>query len=235
VLTSFVVAYKLFLTGQLSRLRALGLLSLGIVGIILAAITRTTDDVVGEGTALMADYGLAVVAPVCTLWIATSLIGDFVEDRLLAYLWLKPVRSWVLPAAAIAATCTIMIPLVVVPLTIAAAATGVSELIIPTAGAALLAVLAYSGLFVTAGARFSKALWWGLLYVLVWENAVARISDGTALLAVRSYTVSILSRATDSDLYLADRSPTASVVVPIALAVAGIAVSAWILRTRDID
>jgi ABC-2 type transport system permease protein len=158
-----------------------------------------------------------------------------VDDRLLAYLWLKPIRSWVLPAAAVAATCTIMIPLVVVPLTVAAVATGVTELILPTAGAALLAVLAYSGLFVAAGARFSRALWWGLLYVLVWENAVARISNGTSLLAVRSYTVSILSRATDTDLFLANRSPAASILVPIGLAIAGVVVSAWVLRTRDIE
>ncbi len=232
---ALATTYRLLLRGQLTRLRALGLLSLGVIGIVLAAVTRSSDNVAESATNLLADYGLGIVAPVCTLWVASSLLGDLVEDRLLVYLWLKPVSSWVLPASALAATLTIMIPLVVVPLAIAAAVTGIGELIVPMVAATTLAVLGYSGLFIALGTRFNRALWWGLLYILVWENSIARIADGTARLAIRSYVVSILSRAGDVSISLANRSPTASVAVPTAVAVAGVAVSAWILRNRDID
>jgi len=232
---AFTTTYRLLLHGQLTRLRALGLLSLGLIGIVLAAVTRAANNVPEAATNLLADYGLGIVAPVCTLWVATSLLGDLVEDRLLVYLWLKPVSSWVLPASAVAATLTIMIPLVVVPLAIAAAVTGIGELVVPMVLATTLAVLGYSGMFVALGTRFNRALWWGLNYTLVWENSIARIADGTARLAIRSYVVSILSRASDVSIALADRSPTASVLVPATVAVAGIAVSAWILRNRDID
>jgi ABC-2 type transport system permease protein len=233
--TALLAVYRLFLRGQLTRLRALGLFSLGVVGVILAAVGRNSDDVVDTSTRLLAEYGLGVVVPVCTLWIGASLLGDLVEDQLLAYVWLKPIGRWVFPAAAVLACLTILIPLAVIPLTIAAMVTGVNDLIVPTIVATILAVTAYSGLFVTLGVRFSRALWWGLLYILVWENAVARIADGTARLAVRSYVVSILSRATDVDMALADRSPAASIVVPVGIAVAGIALSTWILSNRDID
>lgn len=232
---AFGALYRLFLRGQLTRLRAFGLLALGALSIVLTAIARTADDVTDAATGIMAEYGLAVVAPVCTLWVATSLLGDLVEDRLLAYLWLKPTARWVMPAAAVAAVLTIMIPIVVVPLVVAAAVSGVTDLIAATAIASLLAVAAYSGLFVALGAQFSRALWWGLLYVLVWENAIARISDGTAQIAVRSYVVSILSRATDVDLSLADRSAPASYIVPLVIAAGGIAATTWILRRRDVD
>lgn len=232
---AFAALYQLFLRGQLTRLRALGLLALGAISIILTAVARTSDDVTDTATGVLAEYGLAVVAPVCTLWVATSLLGDLVEDRLLAYLWLKPIPRWVMPAAAVAAVLTIMVPVVVIPLTIAAVVSGVSELVLATAGAALLAVTAYAGLFVALGARFTRALWWGLLYILVWENAIARIADGTAQLAVRSYVVSILSRATDVDLALADRSPAASVIVPLLVGAAGIVVATAILGRRDVD
>ena len=232
---AFVTTYRLFLRGQLTRLRALGLLGLGAISIILTAVARTADDVPEAATTVLAEYGLAVVAPVCTLWVATSLLGDLVEDRLMAYLWLKPVARWVMPAAAVAAVLTIMVPVVVVPLTVAALVSGVSELVAATAVAALLAVAAYAGLFVAAGARFTRALWWGLLYILVWENAVARIADGTAQLAVRSYVVSILSRATDVDLSLADRSAPASVIVPLLITLGGVAAATLVLRRRDID
>ncbi len=232
---AFAAVYRLFLRGQLTRLRALGLLVLGAVGILLAAVARTADNPVDASANLIAEYGLAVVTPVCTLWVASSLLGDLIEDRLLAYLWLKPVARWVLPAAAIAATFTILVPLTVAPLTIAAVVSGVDELVVATVVAAAIAIAAYSGLFVTLGVRFSRALWWGLAYILVWENGVARIADGTARLAVRSYVVSIISRATDVDIALADRSRVASVAVPAAIAVAGLAVSTWFLTRRDID
>ena len=232
---AFTTVYRLFLRGQLTRLRALALLSLGALSVVLTAIARASDDVADTATGLLAEYGLAIVAPVCTLWVATSLLGDLIEDQLLAYLWLKPIGRWVLPAAAVAAVLTIMVPVVVVPLTVAAAVSGVNELIGATVIASLLAVAAYAGLFVTFGARFSRGLWWGLLYILVWENSIARISDGTAQLAIRSYVVSILSRATDVDLALADRSPAASVIVPLCVAIAGVGASTWILARRDID
>lgn len=232
---ALIQLYRLFLRGQLTRLRAFGLLTLGAISIILTAIARTSDDVADAATSILAEYGLAVVAPICTLWVASSLLGDLVEDRLLAYLWLKPIPRWVMPTAALGAVLTVMVPVVVVPLTIAAVVSGVADLVVATMVASLLAVTAYGGLFVALGARFSRALWWGLAYVLVWENAIARIADGTAQLAVRSYVVSVLSRATDVDLSLADRSATASVAVPIVLAIAGVGLATWSLSRRDVD
>jgi ABC-2 type transport system permease protein len=232
---AFIQLYRLFLRGQLTRLRAFGLLTLGAISILLTAVARTSDDVTDTATTVLAEYGLGIVAPICTLWVATSLLGDLIEDRLMAYLWLKPLPRWVMPTAAVAAVLTVMVPVVVIPLTIAAIVSGVGALIGPTVLASVLAVAAYGGLFVAFGALFNRALWWGLLYILVWENAIARIADGTATLAVRSYVVSILSRATDVDLPLANRSAVASVIVPIGIAVAGTALATVFLRRRDID
>lgn len=233
--SAFVALYRLFLRGQLTRLRAGGLALLGGVAVVLTILARSADDPVEAAAGIIAEYGLGIVAPVCTLWIATSLLGDLTEDRLLAYLWLKPIPRWVLPLAAFAATVTVMVPLVVVPLTVAALASGVSDLVAATVVASALAVIGYAGIFIALGARFSRALWWGLLYVLVWENAVARIADGTARLAVRSYVNTVVARATDVELALADRGPVAMIVVPLLIAAVGIALSTWIMRTRDID
>lgn len=234
-LTAFASVYRLFLRGQLTRLRAIGLLALGLIGILLAVVVRLGDDVLENSVELLAGYGLAIVAPICTLWVATSILGEPSEDGLLAYLWLKPIGRWVLPAAAVAASLTIMIPLVVVPVTIAAAVSGFGDVVTATFLASLLAVAAYSGLFVTLGARFNRALWWGLLYILVWENAIALISDGTARLAVRSYVVSLLSNRTGVDIAVDGRSSAAAIVVPILVMAGGIGLSTLLLRRRDID
>lgn len=235
VASALVTTYRLFLRGQLTRVRALALLVLGALGVVLTAVFRTDEDVVDASSTVIAEYSLAVMIPLCSLLIGASLIGDLAEDKLLAYLWLKPMPRWVVPTAAIMACFTILVPLAVVPIVIAAAVSGVSELVVSSLVASLLAVAGYSGLFVTAGARFNRALVWGLVYIVVWEQLIARISDGTARLAIRSYPASIVSRATDVDIYLADRSAAASIIVPIAVAIAGIGASTWVLRRRDID
>jgi ABC-2 type transport system permease protein len=228
---AFPAIYRLLLT----RMRSLGLGALSGLSLVLALVARGADDPLDSATAAMAGFGLGLVVPVCTLWIASGLIGDLIEDRLLAYLWLKPIPMWVVPAGAMAATATIMVPLVVVPLTVAAAISNDSGLVTATLAASLVGVAGYAGLFVALSTRFSRALWFGLAYILVWENAVARISNGTARLAIRSYLLSMLKRATDIDVPLADRAVWSSYTVPLAIGVVGVGLATWILSRRDID
>jgi len=61
-----------------------------------------------NGIDIVAAYGLGIVVPLAALWFGTSAIGDLVEDRLLVYLWLKPIPRWQLPAAAILATSSVL-------------------------------------------------------------------------------------------------------------------------------
>lgn len=228
--------YHLFLRGQLTRLRAVGLFVLSAISILLAFLARADEpNPVRTATEIMADYGMSIVVPVCTLWIATSLLGDLIEDRLLVYLWLKPVARWVLPVAALAATATIMVPLVVAPLMVAAAISGDGPLLQATLVATVVGVFTYGALFVLFGMRFSRALWWGLAYVLIWENTIARLTDGLARLSVRSYLASITSRITDVDLTLADRGTVAIAVVPVAVIVCSLALATAFMKRRDVD
>ena len=129
-------------------------------------------------------YGLAVLVPLATLWLGTAAIGDLVEDRLLVYIWLKPVPRWELPLAAVLATATVVVPLAVLPVAASAVVAGEGEVAAAALAAALLAALAYSGLFVAAGLWFRRAVWWGLAFVLLSENLVANISSGVARFTV---------------------------------------------------
>ena len=95
------------------------------------------------------------------------------EDRLLVYLWLKPVPRWQLPAAAVLATVSVVVPLTALPLTASALVAGAGDVAWATLLAASLAALAYAGLFVAAGLWFRRAVWWGLAFVLIWENVAA--------------------------------------------------------------
>jgi hypothetical protein len=219
---------------QLTPLRILGVAALGALAILLGLLTGQDADPV-EATADMASaYGLTVAIPLCVLWVATSSVGDLVDDGLLVYLWLKPVARWQLPAAAILATATVVLALVAGPLVVATLVAGTPELAPDVALAAALATIAYGGLFVAAGLWLRRALWWGIAYLLVWENGIARASEGASRLSVGGYARSVLARLADVDLELGDRSLTVSLIVLVAVTIGGWLAATYRYRRAEI-
>ena len=162
-------------------------------------------------------------------------IGDLVEDRLLVYLWLKPVPRWQLPAAAVLATVTVVVPLAAVPARRDRRRRRPTELLGALALASVLAVVAYSGLFVAAGIWFRRAVWWGLAFVLLWENVVAHAVEGAARLSIASYAQSLVADAAGIQIAYADRQASASVVVPLAAGLAGLVLAVIRYRRAEID
>ena len=59
-----------------------------------------------------------------SLVFASAALGDVAEDGTLVYLWLRPYPRWQLAVAAFAASVTVVVPVAVLPLVIAAALTG---------------------------------------------------------------------------------------------------------------
>jgi ABC-2 type transport system permease protein len=218
--------YRLLLRTQITLARVLGIAALGAVAVLLGVLARWDANPAQAAADAAASYGLAVVVPLATLWLGTSALGDLVEDRLLVYLWLKPVPRWQLPAAAVLATTSVVVPLTGLPVAVGAAIAGEAGV----AGAALLAAalagLAYSGLFVAAGLWFRRAVWWGLAFVLVWENAIAHAAEGAARFTVVGWAGSILDLASGVEVPVDAGSAAAAFVVLPAVALAG-----WLAAT----
>jgi ABC-2 type transport system permease protein len=233
--SSFMALYRLLLRLQVTTMRVVGILALASLAVLLGALARSDDDPLRATTEIALGYGLGIVVPLATAWLATSSVGDLVEDRLLVYLWLKPVPRWQLPAAAVLATVTIVVPLVAVPLVVAAIVAGASELIGALLLACVLATFAYAGVFVAVGLWLRRALWWCLLYILVWENGLARAVDGAARLSIASYAQSLVAHAADVEVSYADRSSSISVVVPLVIGAAGIVLAVIRYRRAEID
>jgi len=233
--SSFAALYRLLLRLQVTPLRLVGIAALGSLAILLGLLARGDEDALRATTEVALGYGLGIVLPLATVWLATSSVGDLIEDRLLVYLWLKPVPRWQLPAAAVLATVTVVVPLVAVPLVATALVAGTTELIGALVLASVLAVVAYAGLFVAAGLWLRRALWWSLLYILVWENGLARAVEGAARLSIASYAQSLVADAADVEIAYADRLPVASVVVPLAVGLAGFALATIRYRRAEID
>jgi ABC-2 type transport system permease protein len=233
--TTLLALHRLLVRTQVSVARLLGISALGALSLLLGALARTDDDPTRAAGDVVASYGLGLLVPLATLWLGTSVIGDLVEDRVLVYLWLKPVARWQLPAAAILATFTVVAPLTALPLAGSALVAGAGDVALPAFGAAVLAALAYTGIFVAAGLWFRRAVWWGLGFVLIWENIVALNVDGAARFTVTEWARSILNTAPGVDVSLGTRSAGLAFVVLPAVAVAGAVLATIRYRRADVD
>jgi ABC-2 type transport system permease protein len=234
-LDSLVALYWLLLRTQVTVTRLLGIGALGALSIVIGLFARSDDNAPQAAADAIDGFGLGILVPLAALWLGTSALGDLVEDKLLVYLSLKPVPRWQLPAAAVLATVSVVVPLTAVPMTVSALVAGAGDVAWATLLAASLAVLAYAGLFVAAGLWFRRAVWWGLAFVLIWENVVAYTAEGASRFTVIGWASSVLGLASGIDVQREADSPGAAVVVLPAIALAAWLAATWRYRRADID
>jgi ABC-2 type transport system permease protein len=224
--------FRLVLRMQVTRARAAGLLGLGAMTVVIAFAVGANNDAIDSNAHRMYDLidglGLAVLAPVAALVLASAALGDLAEDRTLVYVWLHPVQRAQLVLGALAATLTVGLPFVLVPLALSVAVgRGGGELLGATLASATLAVVGYTALFLGLGLRVRRALVWGLAYVVIWEGAVARAAKGAARLSVQVYARSVLAHLSDQPL-----PRQAAAVGTSLLVIALIAVGAYFVTVR---
>ncbi len=234
-LVSLLALYRLLLRTQITLSRLLGIAALGSLAVVIGLFIRWDENPNQAAADAVVSYGLGILVPFATLWLGTSVVGDLVEDRLLVYLWLKPVPRWQLPAAAMLATISAVVPLTALPLAASAFAAGAADIAWPAFLAASLAALAYSGVFVAAGLWFRRAIWWGLAFILIWENVAAYVVDGLARFTVIGWASSVLGMAPDIEDELEAGSAAMALVVLPAIAIAGWLIATWRYRRADVD
>jgi ABC-2 type transport system permease protein len=234
-LVSLGALYRLLLRTQITVPRLLGIAALGALALLIGLFARLDDNPAQAAADAVSSYGLGILVPLAALWLGTSAIGDLVEDRLLVYLWLKPVPRWQLPAAAVLATVTVVVPLAVLPLAASALLAGATDVAWAALLAAFLAALAYSGLFVSAGIWFRRAVWWSLGFVLIWENVAARAVDGIGRFTVIAWASSVLGLAPEVEVEPAAGSAALAFAVLPAIAIAAWLAANWRYRRVDVD
>jgi ABC-2 type transport system permease protein len=146
--------------------------------------------------------------------------------------WLRPVKRWLIAAAATLAAATVTIPVTVVSMaTLAAlASNGDAGAIIGAAVATALGGLAYTALFVLVGLVVKRAL----VYVFIWEFFVARAGAGAARLSINSYASSLLADFSGIEIRLADRGTVTSYIVLAAVSAVAVALTTWRLNNSNV-
>jgi ABC-2 type transport system permease protein len=186
----------------------LGLVSLPLLAGLLfqvADATATPDEFADDVTRVML---ASAVLPLVMLMLGTAAFGNEVGDRTLVYLVTKPIARWRIVAPKLLATVAVGgIPVALggaLAITVIERGDGGGAL---ATGAGLLAgAAAYAAIFTWAGLATRHALLIGLVYVFIWEAALAAYLDGIRFLSVRRYTLALVHALDDSRLASVDVS-----------------------------
>lgn len=234
-----MMLYRTLLGQGVTKARMLLIGGFSVLAIVLAlsigAQTEAevrTESVVG----FLSVFGLGFTVPIVSLMVATTTLGQLVEDETLVYLWMRPNPRWQLALAAFASAATVAVPVTVIPLSLASAigTGGQADIVAATALSMGLAAVGYSGLFTLLGLMVRRALVWGLVYIFIWELFVARAGAGAARLSLNTYPHSVLARLTDIELPMAERGLLAGTMVPLAVAAVAVALTAWWLNRTEV-
>ena len=187
---------SLTIRGLLNRRRTLLLALVGILLIVVGALSRlanpTADEALTFSGRLLADFGIGVVLPLVAVVIGTAAVGSELEDGTLVYLLAKPIPRWLLAIVKLGAAGVTVVALVAPALAIGAlVAGGDAQLALAGVAAATVGAIEYVAIFLALSLVTGRALVIGLAYVVVWESVIAGLFAGTRILSVRQHALAI--------------------------------------------
>jgi ABC-2 type transport system permease protein len=250
LLDSVRVVYRVLLRQLLTRGRVIALVVIGAVVVLLGWLVgraepaeqfppQTAAEIALEeleaGVFVVSLIGFTLLVPIVALVFAGASLGDTREDGTLVYLWLRPMPRAGIAVGAWLAAITVSLPLTLIPMTLTAVSLDAgSDLVVASALATVVGILAYSALFVLLGLTVKNSIVWGLGYILIWEGLVASFGSAAAKVAVRGYLSSILTDRTGVDIALGDLSQTTGVVVPLVVAVVALLLATYRLNNLEV-
>jgi ABC-2 type transport system permease protein len=194
---------------------------------------------VGDTTETSAEYAddltssllASAILPLVALLLATSAFGNELSDRTLAYLVLKPLPRWKIVAPKLLAALLVGgVPVAASGLlAVAVVDGGATGGAIATGVGLLVGAAAYTAIFTWAGLASRHAIIFGLVYVFVWEAALAAYLDGVRYLSIRQFTLAAISGLDEERLRSVDLTLGAGAGA-IGAAIAIVAFSALAVR-----
>ncbi len=164
-----------------------------LVGLLfqVADATATPAEFADDVTRVML---ASAILPLVMLLLATAAFGNEVGDRTLVYLVTKPIARWRIVAPKLLASFAVGgIPVALGgALAVAVIERGDGGGALATGVGLLAGAAAYAAIFTWAGLTTRHALLIGLVYVFIWEAALAAYLDGIRFLSVRRYTLALV-------------------------------------------
>src|SRR5262252_3914647 len=135
-------------------------------------------------------FGFTVVLPLTALIIGTSVLGAEVDEGSIVHLLATPVPRSVVIASKYAVAAALTALFVAVPELLAGviATGGLTKLAVGLFAGALAGSVMYNAVFVMISVLTTRAIAYGLAYVLVWESLLANFVSGARLLSVGQHS-----------------------------------------------
>lgn len=211
--------------------------------VLFAAIFRWSSETADAAeflTTLFLEILAPTILPLATLILATNALGNEMADRTLVYIVLKPVARGRLIvekfiASALVTGLAFAVGLVATWV-IASGGSGSERVLGAMLAGTVAGIAAYGALFLLISLLVPRALLVGIIYVLIWESALARFIPGIKLLSVRHFAQSVFVRILDNPAVRLDRAlqfSSATIVLTV-LVVAALALATWRLRQMNL-
>ncbi len=221
------------------------MLVLGAVPVTIAVVTTQSGEIPNAteiDDVLITGMLVSAVLPLVVLAVATASFANEVEDRTLSNLTLTPVERWriVVPKLLAALAIAAPIPMIsgAVSLSILLGATidtGSAESIVALVIGVFVGVAVYAAVFLWLGLATTRALWFGLLYVFLWEGLFSGFVSGIRYLSIKQYVIGIIHGLSDERYADADNILSAPVAAGMAIAVFAVFTALAIRRLRTMD
>jgi ABC-2 type transport system permease protein len=186
-----------------------------VLVLVTAALKLSHPERASWPADILGVFGLTVVLPLTALIIGTSVLGAEIDDGSIVHLLATPVSRAVVIGAKYAVAVVLTMIFAAVPELVAGliATGGATKLALGAFVGALAGSVMYNAIFVMLSAVTTRAIAWGLLYVLIWEGVLGNLVAGARLLSVGQYSLGIAnSIAHDPSLNAALRLPTAVIL-----------------------
>ncbi len=222
----------------LSRRRVILMVLLAGVPVAVGLLARfrgLPGDPVERTAAIVELMIVRTILPLVALVFGTAVLGAELDDGTAIHLLTKPVARWrIVAAKSLAAVPATMVLTVGATLLTGLAVGGEATLHVTLA--LCVAVAAGSLLYVVVSIALSvvttRALIVGLIYVVLWEGTLAGLFEGTKVLSIREYTMSIAS-ALDPSAISGSQTPIA--VSTAVLAAILVVVIGFVVATRRLE
>ncbi len=134
------------------------------------------------------------ILPLVVLAIASVAFANEVEDRTLANLTLSPLPRWQIVLPKLLAAVTVAGPFIAGSafLTTYLAFNGDLTATLAVTVSAFVGVLMYSSVFVWLGLMTTRAIGFGLLYIVLWEGFFGGFVAGVRYFSIRHYSIALM-------------------------------------------
>jgi ABC-2 type transport system permease protein len=173
-------------------------------------------------------FGFTVVLPLTALIIGTSVLGAEVDEGSIVHLLATPVPRSVVIWSKYVVAAMLTSAFVAVPELLAGliATGGLTKLTVGLLAGALAGSVMYNAVFVMISVLTTRAIAYGLAYVVVWEGLVGNFVSGARLLSVGQYSLGVANGiAHDGTALNASQGLGTSVVMGAIVTVAALVIA----------